>query len=85
MTEGVIIALLSLFGTLIGTFAGIITSGKLTNYRLQELEKKVEKHNNLIERTYTLEKRETVNEEKLKALVTRIEHIERTTQAKQLN
>lgn len=85
MTEGVIIALLSLFGTLIGTFAGIITSGKLTNYRLQELEKKVEKHNNLIERTYTLEKRETVNEEKLKALVTRIEHIERTTQAKRLN
>lgn len=85
MTEGVIIALLSLFGTLIGTFAGIITSGKLTNYRLQELEKKVEKHNNLIERTYTLEKRETLNEEKLKALVTRMDRLEKTTQATQLN
>lgn len=85
MTDEVIIALLSLFGTLIGAFAGIITSGKLTNYRIQELEKKVEKHNSLIERTYTLEKRETVAEEKIKAIVTRIDRLEKNSQPAQLN
>ena len=39
-------------GTIIGTFAGIMTSTKLTNYRLEQLEKKVDKHNNLVERMY---------------------------------
>ena len=55
MTPEIIIALLGLLGTLIGSFLGIITSSKLTQYRLEQLEKKVNKHNNLIERTYTLE------------------------------
>ena len=50
MENEIIVSLLSLFGTLAGSFAGIITSGKLTNYRITELEKKVEKHNNLIDR-----------------------------------
>lgn len=39
-------AILSLLGTLCGTFGGILVSAKLTNYRLEQLEKKVEKHNN---------------------------------------
>lgn len=51
----IIVAGLSLIGTLGGTFAGIITSTKLSNYRIEQLEKKQEKHNNLIERTYKLE------------------------------
>ncbi len=42
MNETVIIALISFVGTLLGTFAGIITSSKLTNYRIEQLEKKVE-------------------------------------------
>ena len=42
MNETVIIALISFFGTLLGTFGGIITSSKLTNYRIEQLEKKVE-------------------------------------------
>lgn len=42
MNETVIIAIISFFGTLIGTFGGIITSSKLTNYRIEQLEKKVE-------------------------------------------
>ena len=42
-------------GTVVGTFAGILTSTKLTNYRLEQLEKKVDKHNNLVERMYRLE------------------------------
>ena len=51
----IIIAGLSLLGTLAGTAGGIIVSGKLVNYRIEQLEKKVEKHNNLITRTFKLE------------------------------
>ena len=45
MTD-ITVALIALFGTMIGTFGGILTSSKLTNYRIQQLESKVEKHNN---------------------------------------
>jgi hypothetical protein len=46
-----------LIGTLVGTFGGIITGTKLMNYRIQQLEKKVEKHNNVVERMYKAEGR----------------------------
>lgn len=55
MSETIVVGILSLIGTLIGTVAGIMTANKLTNYRIEELEKKVEKHNNLIERVALLE------------------------------
>ena len=50
-------AILSLCGTLIGSIAGILTANKLTNYRIEQLEKKVEKHNSVVERTFKLEGR----------------------------
>ena len=77
MTETIIIALLSLFGTLIGSLTGILTSKKLTNYRIQELEKKVEKHNSIIERVYKLEKHEAIAEEELKEVERRIDGLEK--------
>ena len=46
----IFIAIISFLGTLLGTFGGILTSAKLTNYRLLELEKRVEKHNSFITR-----------------------------------
>ena len=46
---------LSLIASLVGTFGGIITSTKLTNYQINELKKQVDKHNNVIERTFKLE------------------------------
>lgn len=55
MNDTVIVALLSLIGTLSGSGLGIIASNKLTQYRIQQLEEKVNKHNNLVERTYKLE------------------------------
>lgn len=55
MSETILVALLSLLGTLIGTFGGIVTGSKLMMYRIEQLEKKVEKHNGVIERTYKLE------------------------------
>ncbi|MDD6011522.1 MAG: hypothetical protein PUC33_01620 [Oscillospiraceae bacterium] len=85
MSESVIVAIISLAGTLLGTFAGIITSGKLTNYRIAELEKRVEKHNTIIERTYTLEKRESLSEEKLRLMDQRITNLERNSSQHSIN
>ena len=68
MSEAVIVALLSLLGTLGGSYAGILTANKLTNYRLEQLEAKVEKHNKVIERVYNLEKNEAVMEEEIEHL-----------------
>lgn len=57
MSETIVVALISLAGTLIGAFAGIIVSNKLTTYRIEKLEEKVDKHNSVIERTFMLEGR----------------------------
>ena len=62
MSESVIVALISLAGTLGGTFGGILVSNKLTNYRLEQLEKKVSEHNSLVRRTYELEAKDKVFE-----------------------
>lgn len=69
MDNSTLVAILSLCGTLIGTFGGILTSAKMTTYRIEQLEKKVEKHNNFAERI-------PVIEEKLKAEEHRIEDLE---------
>ncbi len=69
-------AVLALAGSLIGTFAGIVTSSKLTNYRLQELEKKQDKHNMVIERTYKLEERMELVEERQKVANHRLSDLE---------
>lgn len=55
VTPDVVVGLFSLIGTLCGTMGGILTSTKLTSYRISELEKKVDKHNSVIERVALLE------------------------------
>ena len=55
MSEAVIVALLGFAGTLLGSLLGVLAAQKLTQYRLSQLEEKVSKHNNIIERTYVLE------------------------------
>lgn len=65
MNDVVIVGLLSLLGTIVGTFGGIVTSAKLTNYRIQQLEKKVEKHNNFAERIPVLEEKIKVEEHRI--------------------
>ncbi len=63
MSDVVLLALISLCGTSIGTFGGILVSNKLTNYRIEQLEKKVDKHNNFASRLPVLEEwKENVNE-----------------------
>lgn len=62
MTEAIIIALIGFVGAVVGSVLGVFASAKLTNYRLEQLEKKVSIHNNLIERVYLLEKKEALLE-----------------------
>ena len=57
MNEAIIVALLGFAGTLMGSLFGVLAAQKLTQYRLSQLEEKVNKHNNLIDRTYKLEGR----------------------------
>ena len=57
MDNTIVIALISFAGTLFGTFGGIVTSQKLVNYRIEQLEKKVEKHNSIVERLAVLEQK----------------------------
>lgn len=76
VTATVIVGVLSLIGTLGGTLGGILASNKLTNYRISQLEDKVSKHNNLIERTYHLEEGLAVLEQKVKVEDHRIDDLE---------
>ena len=55
MTSEIIVAMLGLAGTLAGSFLGVVTASKVTEFRLKALEEKVGKHNQIIERTYVLE------------------------------
>ncbi|WP_418987612.1 hypothetical protein, partial [Agathobaculum sp.] len=73
----IIIAGLSLLGTLAGTAGGIIVSGKLVNYRIEQLEKKVEKHNNLITRTFKLEQAVALLDERVRVANHRISDLEK--------
>lgn len=50
MDSNIIVSVLSLLGTLAGSLGGIVVSSKLTSYRLEQLEKKVDKHNNFATR-----------------------------------
>lgn len=77
MTDTIIVAILSLVGTLGGSLCGILTANKLTNYRIEQLEKKVEKHNSVIERVYELEKHEAVIDEEIEVANHRIKDLEK--------
>ena len=56
MSDVVMVALVGAGGSVLGSLLGVVASNKLTTYRIEQLEKKVDKHNNLIDRTYKLEK-----------------------------
>lgn len=66
MNSEIVVSLVALCGTFIGTFGGILTSQKLTTYRINKLEEKVDKHNNLIDRMYKVESRVTLLEDEMK-------------------
>ncbi len=76
MIGDILVSLLGLSGSAIGSLLGIVTNSRLTNYRIRQLEDKVSKHNNLIERTYQLEQDNKVQDEKLKVINHRIKDLE---------
>lgn len=77
MSETIVVAILSLVGTAIGSISAVFAANKLTNYKIDELKKTVERHNSLIDRTYRLEERATLMDEKLDNLDHRVAVIER--------
>lgn len=72
----IIAALIGAAGSGVGAILGVFINTKLITYRLEQLEKKVDKHNNLIERTYKLEEAERVTEERVKVANNRIKDLE---------
>lgn len=68
MADTIIVAVVSGLFTLLGSFAGAMTSHSLTSYRLQQLEQKVEKHNQIVERTLILEEKMRVATQRLDGL-----------------
>ena len=69
-------ALFALIGTLTGTFGGILTSTKLTNYRIEQLEKRVEAHNNLASEVIILRDNDKFLESKIDGIAKRLDGLE---------
>ena len=76
MSETIIVSILSLVGTLIGSLFGVLAANRLTNYRIEQLEKKVDKHNGVVERVYEIEKQEAVIKEEIEVANHRIADLE---------
>lgn len=68
MSSEIIIALIGACGSIVGSIIGILSCSKMWTYRIEQLEKKQDKHNSVIERTYKLEQQMAVQEEILKEL-----------------
>ena len=77
MNTEIIVALIASGGGLLGSLVGVIASSKLTTYRIQQLENKVEKHNTVIERRYKLEETEAVMQEQIRVANHRIADLEK--------
>lgn len=77
MDTNIIIALIGLLSSVLVQFGGILINSKLTNYRIEQLEKEVQKHNNLVERVYKLEQDTAVQEEKIAVANHRIDDLEK--------
>ena len=82
-------AVATVLGALIGAVASIVVcvinnnkQNELMRYRLEQLEKKVEKHNNLVERMYNVEEKTALQEEKIKVANNRIADLEKATGGK---
>ena len=81
MTDTIWVAIISLFGTVMGTFGGIMTSSKLTGYRIEQLEKKLDaysnSHNDLVSRVIKLEDTDELIIEKIKVANHRLDDLEK--------
>lgn len=76
MTESITVALITGFTLLIGNVIVALIQSSKTKYQVEQLEKKVEKHNNLIERMYACEDRLNLHDEKIAVANHRIDDLE---------
>ncbi|MBQ7968471.1 MAG: hypothetical protein IJ292_01430 [Clostridia bacterium] len=76
MTTELITSIIGVLGSFLGSLAGIMINTKLMNYRIEQLEKKVDKHNKVVDRVYNLEKHTAVFDEDLKVVNHRISDLE---------
>ena len=77
MSDAVLVALIGLGGSVIGSLIGVLAASHLTQYRIEQLERKVDKHNHVIERMFDLEERASVLEERQRVANHRIGDLER--------
>lgn len=77
MTDAIIVALITGAFSFLGVYISNRKSAAVVEYRLEQLEKKVQAHNNLVERMYAIEEKQTLTEEKLKVANHRIDDLER--------
>ena len=75
MTSEVMVAVLSLVGTLVGSMSGVVASARLTNYRIKKLEEKVDKHNNFAARLPVVEEQIKVGNHRITDLEEKYERI----------
>ncbi|MGN0489396.1 MAG: hypothetical protein ACI4HO_09065 [Ruminococcus sp.] len=76
MPTEILVAIIGLAGSALGSLCGVLINTKLSNYRIEQLEKKVDKHNNLIERVYLIEQHEAVIDQEIKVANHRINDLE---------
>ncbi len=76
MSTELLVAFLGFLGTLCGTLSGILLNTKLTSYRIEQLEKKVDKHNHVVDRVYKLEQKMAVVDEDIKVVNHRLTDLE---------
>lgn len=76
MDNDIIVALIAFAGSALGTFGGILTSQKLTQYRIAQLEKKVDEYNNVKTRTTELETWRTSVDNEIDEIKHKVEKLE---------
>lgn len=81
MEATIVVAVLSLIGTLGGAYLAGRKTTALVVYRLSELEKKVDKHNNVVERMYEVEKKLALIKDHQQEIIERVENLEKDTHA----
>ena len=64
----IIVAIIALAGTAIGSLGGILAANRLTTYRIEQLEQKVDKHNSVVERITVVEVKLDEHQQDLKII-----------------
>lgn len=77
MNNEILVAIISFAGTAVGSIVAVVTANSLTNFKIEELKKQVEKHNTIVDRVYKLEASDQVRTEEIKVINHRIEDLEK--------